>query len=72
MDPDWASSVLEQASVIPQEAWPWEQTEVEGEREGEREERREEGFGSFYPELKKNKSSTGTPQTCPLHVNHPQ
>lgn len=54
MDPDWASSVLKQASVIPQEARPWEQAKVERGREGEREERREEGFGSFHPELKKN------------------
>lgn len=32
-DPDWASSVPRQASLIPQEAWPWEQAEVEGGRE---------------------------------------
>lgn len=39
--PDWASPVLKQASLIPQEAWPPEQAEVEGGREGGRRKRKE-------------------------------
>lgn len=47
MDPDWASSVLKQASLIPQEDWPWEQAEVEGRGEGGRE-RGKKGRGFWF------------------------